>query len=103
LSSLTVRLNPINALNNVIGSTVLLGPETRILQRQMLSSPEAMAAFKNLTSTSLPGTADSIFTSGKLIQNAIASFWRDMGEGKGALSAEYSRQGIMPHGITDEI
>lgn len=103
LSSLTVRLNPINALNNVIGSTVLLGPETRILQRQMLSSPAAMQAFKDLTSTSLPGTADSIFTSGKLIQNAIASFWRDMGEGKGALSTEYSRQGIMPHGITDEI
>lgn len=95
LTTLVTRLDPMNAINNAIGSTVLTGTElTSILSAIKSGNKDVaggLAALKDLTTTPVPsgwmtageasaqqalnsGAIDSTLNAGKLIQNAISNF-----------------------------
>ena len=75
LATFTLRLDPLNSLNNVIGSNVLRSTELAAVLRAMKSG-DAVAAGKlaELVNLKLPGLDKSTLTSGKLLSNAIKNF-----------------------------
>lgn len=75
LSLFALRLDPLNALNNVIGSNVLLNTEIRSLLRNITNrSSEAAGELAKLTKLKLPGTDKEVLNHGRLISNAINNF-----------------------------
>lgn len=75
LATFALRLDPLNALNNAIGHTVLYGTELKsVLQAIGRGDKESVGALAELTRLKVPGTTDSIFSPGKLIANAIANY-----------------------------
>lgn len=76
LSSLVLRLDPINALNNAVGSVVLTGAETKSVLRAIQGgNAEAVGELARLTQIAMPGTGDPISSAGKLITNAYRNFF----------------------------
>jgi hypothetical protein len=65
LANTFLRLDPLNALNNAIGSQVLLGSET---------SSQVRSILKQLEGINVPGTSDSVLSTSKLIGKAQANF-----------------------------
>lgn len=93
IASLTLRLDPVNAINNAIGSTVLLGAETRYVTKGILAgNAEAVGELAELMKVVVPGTNDTITSSSKLIANAYKAFFS---EGSEALMAKYKRLGVV--------
>lgn len=94
LSSLVLRLDPINALNNALGSTILVGAETRAVIRAMegVGSPEAVGELHNLMKIAAPGTGDSLTSSAKMYARAVSNYF---GEGSKELLAKYKRMGFV--------
>lgn len=91
LSTLVTRLDPLNALNNAVGSTVLYGTEVKSFLRSMEGDSEVAGALAGLLKTAAPLTenitADGVaalaksglpkqemMTHGKLMLNAIKNF-----------------------------
>lgn len=76
LSTLILRLDPVNALNNALGSNVLLGAETSSVLRAIQSGSEKGAGeLAQLMNITLPGTGDAIKSPAKLIANAYKNFF----------------------------
>lgn len=86
LSSLVLRLDPVNALNNAVGSPILTGAETRNVLGLIAKGDDAFAKIV------LPGTDDSILSSGKLIASAYRNYFS---EGSKALLAKYRARGYV--------
>lgn len=86
LSSLILRLDPINALNNAVGSPILTGAETRNVLSLIAKGDDAFAKII------LPGTDDSLLSSGKLIASAYKNYFSD---GSKALLADYRKKGYV--------
>lgn len=94
LSALTIRLNPINAINNAVGSAVLLGPETKSVLRGISEGrPELAGRLSELMDTPLPGTKDSITSATKLITNSIKNYFTDMRTNGSPLISGYKANG----------
>lgn len=75
LSLFALRLDPLNALNNVIGSNVLVNTEIRSLLRNIESkNSDAAGELTKLMKLSLPGTDKQVLNHGRLIANAIKDF-----------------------------
>lgn len=75
LSLFALRLDPLNALNNVIGSNVLLNTEIRSLLRNIESrNVDAAGELAQLMKLKVPGTDKEILNHGRLIANAIKNF-----------------------------
>lgn len=91
MTSLILRLDPLNAINNAVGANVLLGTETAsILSKMRQGSPE-LQSLMDAMSTTLP-TGDSIKTPLKLITAAMKDFVQG-GTNKAELIAKYKAQG----------
>ena len=81
LSLFALRLDPLNALNNVIGSNVLLNTEIRSLLRNIESrNADAAGELGALMKLKIPGTDRQVLNHGRLIANALKNFHsRDAG------------------------
>lgn len=75
LSTFTLRLDWLNAVNNAVGANVLLSAETNdVIKKIMQGSDEVVGALKDLAHTVVPGTSDTVLSSAKLISNAFKNF-----------------------------
>lgn len=93
LSSLILRLDPVNALNNSIGSTILTGAETKAVLRAISTGNTDVAGdLARLSSINLPGTGDAILSPQKLVARAYSNFFKD----DGTLLAKYKSMGVAP-------
>lgn len=71
LSNLTLRFDPLNALNNAVGANVLYGTEVRSILRAAKEGNEEIAGKLALK---LPGVEDSIRTPYKIWETAVKNF-----------------------------
>jgi hypothetical protein len=90
LSIGTLGLDPINAVTNTVGSTVLRNTELQSLVRAIAEKDSAKAG--ELAHIKVPGTDSSIFSPGKMIARAMKDFTSP--EGK-ALREELKSMGII--------
>lgn len=91
LSTLILRLDPINALNNALGSNVLLGAETSAVVRAIQGGKEeAVGELASLMKIGVPGVSDTISSPQKLIANAYKNFFTN----HDALVKKYDGLGI---------
>lgn len=92
LSLFTLGLDPLNALNNAIGSNILRGTETKFLVNAIKSGSQELAGdLAKLGNIVTPGTGDSILSPTKLHAQAIRNFWQD----DGTLLAKYKASGLI--------
>lgn len=93
LSSLVLRLDPVNALNNAVGSTILTGAETKAVLRAISESkPELVGELAELARITVPGTTDGISSASKLIAGAYKNYFS---EGSKELLARYKTRGYV--------
>lgn len=91
LGTLTLRLDPLNAINNAIGANVLLGSETKsIINAIRRGDSSAVGALANLKDITLPGVGDSITSASKMIATSQRRYFSEAGK---ALKEEYRREG----------
>ena len=95
LTTTILRLDPFNALNNLLGNTVLFSSELKSLTKAIESkSVEGAGELANIMKIGVPGVDGALITSpSKLISN---SFARLHGDGREALLAEYKLRGLLP-------
>ena len=79
LTNLTLRLDPMNSINNAVGANVLYGAETQSFLRAMSrgdsNAAGAMAQLQNKMKLDIPGLqGTAIQTHGRLLRQAIANF-----------------------------
>jgi hypothetical protein len=91
LSLFTLGLDPLNALNNAIGSNILRGTETRFITNAIKSGNTEIAGdLASLAKIALPGTGDLILSPTKLHAQAIRNFFQD----DGSLLEKYNQMGF---------
>lgn len=80
LSTFALRLDPLNALNNMVGSSVLLGSETQsIVNAIKKGNTEAAGELSKLMKLQVPGTESFIDSPTKLIANSITRYHQNPG------------------------
>ena len=93
LSRFTLGLDPLNALNNAIGSNILRGTELAHITRAIREGNGKLAGdLAALSKITLPGTDSQVMAPGKLIARAIKNFWEDRatnGAAYGPLTSKY--------------
>ena len=78
LASITLRADPINALNNALGHSVLLGPELKYVTDALKKGDAgALQELAALSKIKLLGTEDFIFSPQKLVARQISKFHTD--------------------------
>lgn len=98
LATFALRMDPLNAMNNLIGSTVLGGTElaavTAAIRR---GDAEAVGALAALTHSKIPGQADAVLTPGRLISNAISRYHQNpiTADGVTTLKDYYKAKGFI--------
>ena len=91
LATLVLKLDPLNAINNAVGSSVLLGSETNYVTKAILqSNKEAVGELGSLMSLRIPGMEDTIRSPAKLIANSMRRFFTDE---KNVLLEQYKKNG----------
>ena len=92
LSRFTLGLDPLNALNNAIGSNILRGTELGLITRAIREGNQAVAGdLSQLAKIKLPGVDAEVLAPGKLIARAVANFWKD----DGAVMAKYKEMQLI--------
>lgn len=92
LSLFTLGLDPLNALNNAIGSNILRQTELKHLYQAIQAGDAGLAGeLSALAKIKLPGTGDEILAPTKLTGAAIRNFWKD----DGTLMARYKGMGLI--------
>lgn len=95
LSLFTLGLDPLNAINNAVGSNILRMTELSSVTRAIKSGNQELAGeLAALGKISLPGTGDQILAPTKLVANAIDAFWKDA-RGTGSLVEKYKSMGLI--------
>lgn len=80
LATITLRLDPLNSLNNAVGHQVLNGTEITSVLRAIRGGNEAVAGkLAELANVKLPQVEDFIRSPGKLIANSIKNFVDEAG------------------------
>ena len=75
MATVILRMDPLNAANNAISSTVLLGAETKAIFRAIeRGDKEAAGALAELTRIKVPGTQETMLAPRKLIANSVQKF-----------------------------
>lgn len=75
ISTFALRLDMLNAVNNAVGSQVLLNTELRSLMANIAKgNQEAAGELGKLAFITAPGTNKAMLSHGKLISNAIGNF-----------------------------
>lgn len=93
LSSTMLGLDPINSINNLIGSNVLRFTELRSLTKAIESgNTEVAGQLAGLSRIKVPGTPTSMFSPTKMVGNALGDFHSP--EGK-LLREEFRARGII--------
>jgi len=93
LSSCMLGLDPMNAVANVVGSTVLRNTELTALIRGIQSnSPELAGKLAGLSQLTVPGTSSAMFSPVKMIATAMKDFHGTEGQ---LLRAEFKSRGII--------
>lgn len=93
LSTFVLGLDPLNALNNAIGSNILRTTELRNLVRAINEGNAGVAGeLSRLAKVTVPGTSDEILSSSKLITKAIENFF---GPNKFLYIAKYKEAGFI--------
>jgi hypothetical protein len=83
LATIVLRWDALNAVNNAVSSTVLLGAEAQAVVRAInRGDAEAVGALAKLAKVKVPGTDELIMAPQKLIANAIKKFNRNSEEMK---------------------
>jgi hypothetical protein len=95
LTTTVLRLDPFNALNNLLGNTVLFSSELKNLTSAIQKgSAEGAGDLAKIMKIGIPGVdGDLVSSPSKLIAN---SFKRLHGEGKEALLEQYKLRGLLP-------
>jgi hypothetical protein len=95
LTTTVLRLDPFNALNNLLGNTVLFSAELKSLTGAIeKGSVEGAGQLAQIMKIGVPGVeGDLIKSPSKLIANSLA---RLHGDGREALLAEYKLRGLLP-------
>ena len=104
LATFALRLDPLNAMNNVIGSAVLMGTELKSVVRAInQGNPEAAGKLAELTTIgSLTGKDAGSLSPTKLIANAIRRYHENpIHNGQETLKDYYKRNGFISS-ITDQ-
>jgi hypothetical protein len=82
LSLFTLGLDPLNALNNAIGSNILRFTELRHITDAISKGNTKVAGeLASIAKVALPGTGDEIFSPSKLVAQAVKNYFSDMGAG----------------------
>lgn len=75
ISTLTLRTDPMNALNNAIGANVLYGAEVKHLVGGIKSAnPEIAGELAKLIELKIPGIDEVVRNPGTLLRNAVGAF-----------------------------
>jgi len=95
LTTTILRLDPFNALNNLLGNTVLFSAELKSLTSAISKgSTEGAGELAKIMKIGVPGVdGDLISSPSKLIANSLA---RLHGDGRKALLAQYKLRGLLP-------
>ena len=95
LTTTILRLDPFNALNNLLGNTVLFSSELKSLTSAIeKGSVEGAGQLAQIMKIGIPGVEGELIKSpSKLIANSLA---RLHGDGREALLAEYKLRGLLP-------
>ena len=94
LATFALRSDPFNALNNAVGSSVLLGTELKAVIRTIgTGNAEAVGELAALAKIKTPGTGDMVFSPAKLIAKRIKDFHSD----------KAGREWFKQHGFITEI
>lgn len=95
LTTTILRLDPFNALNNLLGNTVLFSAELKSLTSAIeKGSVEGAGQLAQIMKIGIPGVeGDLIKSPSKLIANSLA---RLHGDGREALLKEYKLRGLLP-------
>lgn len=81
LSLFTLGLDPLNSVNNAIGSNILRMTELRHLTKAIAAgNGEIAGELASIAKINLPGVGDEIFAPTKLVSRAIEAFWKDDGK-----------------------
>ena len=100
LSSLTLRLDPINSLNNAISSPILTLTEAGSWVRSMYAGNEELAGeLAKMMTVATPGTGDLVRSPAKLMAKAYANYW---GEGSKELLQKYKNLNVVTD-MTDQL
>jgi hypothetical protein len=104
LSQFVLGLDPLNSLNNAIGSNILRMTELKHLARAIKGGDTEIAGeLAKIAKIKLPGTGDEILAPTKLVASAIRNFWQDTSglvnvSGKytpGPLMQKYKQMGLI--------
>lgn len=94
LTTTVLRLDAFNALNNLMGNTILYSGELRAVTNAIKQgSVEGAGELARLGNIAVPGVDDVIFSPAKLLANSIQ---RLHGPDREALLAEYKIRGLTP-------
>lgn len=78
LSMLALRTDPFNAMNNAVGHAVLLGPELKHIQKNILAgNEEAVGELAKLMNVRVPGSGNTVVSPAKLVASRISKFGSD--------------------------
>ena len=78
LSRFTLGLDPLNSLNNAIGSNILRGTELGLITRAIKEGNQAVAGdLSKIAKMKLPGTDSEIISPSRLMAKAVENFWKD--------------------------
>jgi hypothetical protein len=92
LSLFTLGLDPLNSLNNAIGSNILRMTELKYITNAIRGgNTEVAGDLASLAQIKLPGVGDDILAPTKLVARAIQNFWSD----DGVLLAKYKGLGFI--------
>jgi len=92
LSLFTLGLDPLNALNNAIGSNILRMTELKHLTKAIAAGNAGVAGdLAGIAKIRLPGTGDEVLAPTKLVSRAISNYFKD----DGTLRARYLADGII--------
>lgn len=76
MATLLLRMDPLNAFNNTVGSTILTGSElSNVLRNIKAGNTAAVGELAKLANITVPGTGESILSPSKLYASSIARFF----------------------------
>ena len=95
LSLFTLGLDPLNAVNNAVGSNILRMTELNSITRSIKQGNHQLAGeLAELGKIALPGTGDQILAPTKMVAKAIDNFWSDV-RGPKSLMERYKSMGLI--------
>lgn len=97
LSQFTLGLDPLNALNNAIGSNILRMTELKHLQRAISAGDTQLAGeLGSLLKVTTPGAPGEVMAPTKLVAKAVQNFWEDRSAaGTKTLIGKYKEMGLI--------